>query len=119
MEINNLPVELTVVWNGHFNIDNPAQNKGAKRPGLVEKAGRGGSELRREGENGAFLGRCHRYHLVSTFQQLSISPGLEAFPSQTSLVSIHFCLSLLGPGLCPGVAPRSGEEWAELAGKDG
>uniref|UniRef100_A0A8D1THI4 Plexin-A4 n=1 Tax=Sus scrofa TaxID=9823 RepID=A0A8D1THI4_PIG len=24
MEINNLPVELTVVWNGHFNIDNPA-----------------------------------------------------------------------------------------------
>ncbi|XP_045144860.1 plexin-A4 [Echinops telfairi] len=27
MEINNLPVELTVVWNGHFNIDNPAQNK--------------------------------------------------------------------------------------------
>lgn len=28
MEINNLPVELTVVWNGHFNIDNPAQNKG-------------------------------------------------------------------------------------------
>ncbi|XP_060101991.1 plexin-A4 [Heteronotia binoei] len=27
MEINSLPVELTVVWNGHFNIDNPAQNK--------------------------------------------------------------------------------------------
>ncbi|XP_061054720.1 plexin-A4 isoform X3 [Eubalaena glacialis] len=27
MEINNLPVKLTVVWNGHFNIDNPAQNK--------------------------------------------------------------------------------------------
>lgn len=30
MEINNLPVELTVVWNGHFNIDNPAQNKGVE-----------------------------------------------------------------------------------------
>lgn len=30
MEINNLPVELTVVWNGHFSIDNPAQNKGAE-----------------------------------------------------------------------------------------
>ncbi|KAF2986928.1 hypothetical protein EK904_006142 [Melospiza melodia maxima] len=27
MEINSLPVELTVVWNGNFNIDNPAQNK--------------------------------------------------------------------------------------------
>ncbi|XP_074125662.1 plexin-A4 [Sminthopsis crassicaudata] len=27
MEINSLPVELTVVWNGDFNIDNPAQNK--------------------------------------------------------------------------------------------
>ncbi|XP_074980666.1 plexin-A4 isoform X2 [Caretta caretta] len=27
MEINSLPVELTVVWNGFFNIDNPAQNK--------------------------------------------------------------------------------------------
>ncbi|KAK1335128.1 hypothetical protein QTO34_004708 [Cnephaeus nilssonii] len=27
MEINNLPVELMVVWNGHFNIDNPAQNR--------------------------------------------------------------------------------------------
>lgn len=110
------------MWNGHFNIDNPAQNKGAKRPGLVEKAGRGGSEIRerrREWSNTTFLGRCHRYHLVSTFQQLSISPGLEAFPSQTSLVSMHFSLSLLGPGLCPGVAPRSGEEWAELAGKDG
>ncbi|XP_077791482.1 plexin-A4 [Podarcis muralis] len=26
-EINSLPVELTVVWNGDFNIDNPAQNK--------------------------------------------------------------------------------------------
>lgn len=38
MEINNLPVELTVVWNGHFNIDNPAQNKGVKRLRLVEKA---------------------------------------------------------------------------------
>lgn len=30
MEINSLPVELTVVWNGNFNIDNPAQNKGKK-----------------------------------------------------------------------------------------
>lgn len=47
MEINNLPVELTVVWNGHFNIDNPAQNKGVKRPGLVETAERGGSEIRK------------------------------------------------------------------------
>ncbi|XP_053111151.1 plexin-A4 isoform X2 [Hemicordylus capensis] len=27
VEINSLPVELTVVWNGNFNIDNPAQNK--------------------------------------------------------------------------------------------
>ncbi|XP_066489918.1 plexin-A4 isoform X1 [Tiliqua scincoides] len=27
MEINSLPVELTVVWNGNFNIDNPARNK--------------------------------------------------------------------------------------------
>ncbi|KAM6306975.1 LOW QUALITY PROTEIN: plexin-A4-like [Podargus strigoides] len=27
MEINSLPVELMVVWNGNFNIDNPAQNK--------------------------------------------------------------------------------------------
>ncbi|KAM6436242.1 plexin-A4 isoform 2-T3 [Liasis olivaceus] len=27
MEINSLPVDLTVVWNGNFNIDNPAQNK--------------------------------------------------------------------------------------------
>ncbi|XP_029471016.1 plexin-A4 isoform X1 [Rhinatrema bivittatum] len=27
MEINSLPVELTVVWNGDFSIDNPAQNK--------------------------------------------------------------------------------------------
>lgn len=36
MEINKLPVELTVVWNGHFNIDNPAQNKGAE----AEEAGR-------------------------------------------------------------------------------
>lgn len=38
MEINNLPVGLTVVWNGHFNIDNPAQNKGVKRLRLVEEA---------------------------------------------------------------------------------
>uniref|UniRef100_A0A8D0X6I1 Plexin-A4 n=1 Tax=Sus scrofa TaxID=9823 RepID=A0A8D0X6I1_PIG len=46
MEINNLPVELTVVWNGHFNIDNPAQNEvhlykcGARREscGLCLKA---------------------------------------------------------------------------------
>jgi plexin A len=37
MEINNLPVELTVVWNGHFNIDNPAQNTGAEGLGLVGK----------------------------------------------------------------------------------
>jgi hypothetical protein len=79
MEINNLPVELTVVWNGHFNIDNPAQNKGVKRPGLVEKTGRGGSEIR-EGRRGrsntTFLGSCHLCHLVSTSQQLSISLGL-------------------------------------------
>nr|XP_033814619.1 plexin-A4 [Geotrypetes seraphini]XP_033814620.1 plexin-A4 [Geotrypetes seraphini] len=27
MEINSLPVELTVVWNGDFSIDNPALNK--------------------------------------------------------------------------------------------
>ncbi|XP_043920171.1 plexin-A4 [Protopterus annectens] len=27
MEINSLPVDLTVVWNGDFSIDNPAQNK--------------------------------------------------------------------------------------------
>ncbi|XP_063164870.1 plexin-A4-like [Candoia aspera] len=27
MEINSLLVDLTVVWNGNFNIDNPAQNK--------------------------------------------------------------------------------------------
>lgn len=28
MEIDSLPVELTVVWNGDFSIDNPALNKG-------------------------------------------------------------------------------------------
>ncbi|XP_018421566.1 PREDICTED: plexin-A4 [Nanorana parkeri] len=46
MEIDSLPVELTVVWNGDFSIDNPALNKvhlykcGAKRPscGLCLKA---------------------------------------------------------------------------------
>lgn len=48
MEINNLPVELTVVWNGHFNIDNPAQNKGVKRAGREGRKGlewgKGGKE---------------------------------------------------------------------------
>lgn len=46
MEINNLPVELTVVWNGHFSIDNPAQNKGVEggRGGLVQAEG--GAALR-------------------------------------------------------------------------
>ena len=48
MEINNLPVELTVVWNGHFNIDNPAQNKGAE-----------GGPGRRAGRNSSHSGRCH------------------------------------------------------------
>ncbi|CAH2275493.1 plexin-A4 isoform X1 [Pelobates cultripes] len=46
MEIDSLPVELTVVWNGDFSIDNPALSKvhlykcGAKRPscGLCLKA---------------------------------------------------------------------------------
>lgn len=39
MEINNLPVELTVVWNGHFNIDNPAQNKGVEGGPRVGETG--------------------------------------------------------------------------------
>lgn len=51
MEINNLPVELMVVWNGHFNIDNPAQNRGVQGgPGW------GGGK----GESySALVGRCH------------------------------------------------------------
>lgn len=49
MEINNLPVELTVVWNGHFNIDNPAQNKGAE----------GGPRRRGAGRSSSHSGRCH------------------------------------------------------------
>lgn len=28
MEMSSLPVDLTVIWNGDFSIDNPAQNKG-------------------------------------------------------------------------------------------
>lgn len=28
MEMSSLPVELTVIWNGDFSIDNPAHNKG-------------------------------------------------------------------------------------------
>lgn len=39
MEINSLPVELTVVWNGNFNIDNPAQNKGKELFQLVLGSG--------------------------------------------------------------------------------
>ena len=47
MEINNLPVELTVVWNGHFNIDNPAQNEGeAGASSRVAEEGGGSSHLR-------------------------------------------------------------------------
>lgn len=60
MEINNLPVELMVVWNGHFNIDNPAQNKGVEgspgwgRGGAGAGAGRSGRE-----SYSALMGRCH------------------------------------------------------------
>lgn len=28
MEMSSLPVELTVIWNGDFTIDNPTHNKG-------------------------------------------------------------------------------------------
>ena len=28
MEMSSLPVDLMVIWNGDFSIDNPAQNKG-------------------------------------------------------------------------------------------
>lgn len=61
MEINNLPVELTVVWNGHFNIDNPAQNKGGDGG-----AGGGGGE---KAENG-----------LLSWAGVLLSPTLVAVP---------------------------------------
>lgn len=62
MEINNLPVELTVVWNGHFSIDNPAQNKGVE-------GGRGGAG---RAEGGAAL---HSWAGVTVGVPLPLAPS--------------------------------------------
>lgn len=79
MEINNLPVELMVVWNGHFNIDNPAQNKGVEGgPGR----GWGGVEE----AYSALMGRCH----VSPTPTVAPSPWPE--PTLHSLSTIPAAL---------------------------
>lgn len=73
MEINNLPVELTVVWNGHFSIDNPAQNKG-------EEGGPwwGG---RPEGKGGStFRGTSDSIAPSGSEPALLASPRLRALP---------------------------------------
>lgn len=72
MEINNLPVELTVVWNGHFNIDNPAQNKG------VAGLGPGG---RRQGSPGLLALRPQL--LAAVCVPRALSPSSVASPPPT------------------------------------
>lgn len=83
MEINNLPVELTVVWNGHFNIDNPAQNKGVERLRLVEKAGRSRSAV---GEGRAAL---HSWEVTSSLPPSTCQSPLAFESFLHSLALLH------------------------------
>ncbi|PKU35319.1 plexihypothetical protein [Limosa lapponica baueri] len=62
MEINSLPVELTVVWNGNFNIDNPAQNKVMLFKLTCQKIGlRGNVVMNRGRERGRRKSAAHQW----------------------------------------------------------
>nr|XP_034984507.1 plexin-A4 [Zootoca vivipara] len=116
-EINSLPVELTVVWNGDFNIDNPAQNKvhlykcGAMRDscGLCLKADPDYECGWCEGQNRCTL-KHHCPILENRWLELSGAGGKCTNPKITEMLTLF--------DLNPKRGPVSGGTQVTITGKN-
>lgn len=100
MEINSLPVELTVVWNGNFNIDNPAQNKGKVLFQLVLGSGNLSNGPRRSLHLTKPPSSPRAVWCILVLCTLQITNFFVCFVSPLPLLSLHLRNTNLPPTCC-------------------